>query len=97
LALLGCVLFVRAALTFVYDYKTTEGASCESIINGQCVSTYWSSHITRTITEREYRTFPNLWTRVMSVGMGMMAVFILTQFTGMNGPGNSSAVGGTRR
>jgi hypothetical protein len=46
--------------------------------------------------EREYRRFPSLWTRVMSVWIGMIAVFILTQFTAMDGL-DSRAIGGTRR
>jgi hypothetical protein len=78
-ALVGYALLVYAVLTFVFYYRTTGGASSVSIVNGQYVSMY-KSQIIRTITEREYRMIPNLWTRVMSAWVGMMAVFLLIQF-----------------
>jgi uncharacterized membrane protein HdeD (DUF308 family) len=74
----GFALFVYAVLTFVYFYRTTGGASSVTIVDGQYVSMY-KSRIIRIITEHEYRMFPNLWTRVMSAWIGMMAVFILMQ------------------
>jgi hypothetical protein len=73
-ALLGCVLFIYAVLTFVYFYKTTGGASSVGIVDGQYVSRY-KDRVIRVITYDEYRMFPNLWTRVMSAWIGMMAVF----------------------
>lgn len=76
---LGIALLAYAVLTFVYSYRTTGGASSVDIVNGQYVSMY-TDRILRTITEREYRLFPNLWVRVMSAWMAMMAVFALTQF-----------------
>jgi hypothetical protein len=83
LAWLGLVLLVYAVLTFVYDYRTTGGASSVGIVNGEYVSMY-KTQILRTITEQEYRMFPNLWVRVMSAWMAMMAVFGLTQFPSMD-------------
>jgi hypothetical protein len=77
--LFGFALLVYAILTFVYFYRTTGGASSVSIVDGQYVSMY-KSRIIRTITEHEYRMIPNLWTRVMSAWIGMMAVFSLMQF-----------------
>ena len=73
-ALLGLVLLVYAVLTFVYFYKTTGGASSVGIVDGRYVSKY-KDHVIRAISEGEYRMFPNLWTRVMSAWIGMMAVF----------------------
>jgi hypothetical protein len=74
----GLVLLVYAALTFVYFYRTTGGASSVSIVNGGYVSMY-KSRIIRTITEQEYRMFPNLWIRVMTAWIAMMSIFGLTQ------------------
>jgi hypothetical protein len=84
LAWLGLVLLVYAVLTFVYFYRITGGASSVSIVNGEYVSMY-KTQILRTITEQEYRMFPNLWVRVMSAWMAMMAVFGLAQFPSMDG------------
>jgi len=36
--------------------------------------------VIRVITENEYRMFPNLWIRVMSAWIAMMAVFCTTSF-----------------
>lgn len=83
LAWLGLVLLVYAVLTFVYFYRTTGGASSVSIVNGEYVSMY-KARILRTITEQEYRMFPNLWVRVMSAWMAMIAVFALAQFPSMD-------------
>lgn len=79
IALLGLVLLVYAILTFVYFYKTTGGASSVDIVDGQYVSKS-KDHIIRFISESEYRMFPNLWTRVMSAWIGMMAVFCARSF-----------------
>jgi hypothetical protein len=79
-ALLGWVLLVYAVLTFVYFYRTTGGASSVGIVDGQYVSKY-KDHVIRVITYDEYRMFPNLWTRVMSAWIGMMAVFCSKSFT----------------
>ncbi len=77
--MVGFMLLVYAVLTFVYFYRTTGGASSVTIVDGQYVSMS-KSRIIRTITEHEYRMFPNLWTRVMSAWIGMMAVFGLMYF-----------------
>jgi hypothetical protein len=76
----GWVLLIYAVCTFVYDYKTTGGATSVAIVDGQYVSKY-KDHVIRVITENEYRMFPNLWTRVMSAWIAMMAVFCTTSFT----------------
>jgi uncharacterized membrane protein len=78
--LFGFALFVYAVLTFVYFYRTTGGASSVNIVDGQYVSMY-KGRIIRTITEHEYRMIPNLWTRVMSAWISMMAFFGLMQFS----------------
>jgi hypothetical protein len=79
-SLVGFGLLAYAILLFVYFYKTTGGASSVAVVDGQYVSKY-KDHVIRTITEQEYRMFPNLWTRVMSAWMGMMAVFCSKSFT----------------
>jgi hypothetical protein len=79
-ALLGWVLLIYAIFTFIYFYKKTGGASSIGIVDGQYVSKY-KDHVIRTITEDEYRMFPNLWTRVMSAWIAMMAVFCVRAFT----------------
>ena len=79
-AFLGCVLLVYAVLTFIYFYKTTGGASSVGSVDGHYVSEY-QGHTIRTITEKEYRAFPNLWTRVMSAWIAMAAVFCARAFT----------------
>jgi hypothetical protein len=86
----GLVLLVYAVLTLVYDYRTTGGATSVSVVNGEYVSMY-KSRIIRTITEYEYRMFPNLWIRAMSAWIGMMAVFGLTQFASMDRTGEKDA------
>lgn len=76
----GCALLVYAALTFVYIQKKTGGATGVEIVNGQYVSTY-KSHIIGPATEREYREFPSLETRILSAWFAMMAAFCATRFT----------------
>jgi hypothetical protein len=78
-AIAGYVLLIYAMLTFVYFYRTTGGASSVGVVDGQYVSMY-KSHVIRTITVHEYRMFPNLWTRVMTAWIAMMAVFCSTSF-----------------
>jgi len=78
-ALLGWVLLIYAVLTFVYFYKTTGGASSVGVVDGQYVSKY-KDQVIRVISYDEYRMFPNLWTRVMSAWIGMMAVFCSKSF-----------------
>ena len=78
--LVGFGLLAYAILTFIYFYKTTGGASSVAIVDGQYVSQY-KSHIIRVITKEEYRMFPNLWARVMTAWVGMMAVFCTKSFT----------------
>lgn len=69
---LGWALLIYALVTFVYFYKT--------IVDGQYVSKY-KDHVIRVISEGEYRMFPNLWTRVTSAWIGMMAVFCARSFS----------------
>jgi hypothetical protein len=78
-ALFGWALLVYAVLSFVYFYRTTGGASSVGIVDGQYVSMY-KDQVIRVITVAEYRMFPNLWTRVMSAWIGMMAVFCSRSF-----------------
>jgi hypothetical protein len=52
-------LFLYGVFSFVCFYRTTGGASSVRIQDGQYVSMY-KSHVIRTITEEEYRMFPNL-------------------------------------
>ncbi len=78
-ALLGWVLLIYGVLTFIYFYKMTGGATSVNIVNGQYVSMS-KDHVIRPISEEEYRMIPNLWTRVMSAWIGMMAVFCTRSF-----------------
>jgi hypothetical protein len=78
-AILGGALLVYSIFTFVYFYKKTGGASAVEIVGGQYVSEY-KGHVIRTISEYEYRMFPNLWTRFMSAWIAMMAVFCTSAF-----------------
>ena len=77
---MGWILLIYAIGCFVYDYKTTGGATSVAIVDGQYVSMQ-KEHVIRAITENEYRMFPNLWTRVMSAWIAMMAVFCAGSFT----------------
>ena len=79
-SVVGFGLLAYAILLFIYFYKTTGGASSVAVVDGQYVSKY-KDHVIRTISEQEYRMFPNLWTRAMSVWMAMMAVFCSKSFT----------------
>ena len=79
-SLVGFGLLAYSILLFVYFYKTTGGASSVAVVEGRYVSTY-KEHVIRNITEQEYRMFPNLWTRVTSAWLAMMAVFCLKAFT----------------
>lgn len=79
-SLVGFGLLAYSILLFVYFYKTTGGASSVAVVDGQYVSMY-KEHVIRSITEQEYRMFPNLWTRVMSAWLAMMAVFCSKSFT----------------
>jgi len=90
----GCALLVYAAFTFVYVHKTTGGATGVEIVSGHYVSTY-KSHIIGSATEREYREFPSLETRVLSAWFAMMAAFCWA--TGSVGKGFRSSVGRHRR
>jgi hypothetical protein len=60
-SLVGWGLLVYAVTTFIYFYRTTGGASGVAIIDGQYVSEYQGRFI-RTISEVEYKMFPNPWT-----------------------------------
>ena len=79
-SLVGFGLLAYSILLFIYFYKTTGGASSVAVVGGRYVSMY-KEHVIRNITEQEYRMFPNLWTRVMSAWMAMMAVFCSKSFT----------------
>jgi hypothetical protein len=72
---LGFAVLAYAVLMFIYFYRTTGGASSVSIVDGRYVSMY---------KDRILRTIPNLWSRVMSAWMGMMAFFYLIQFPSTN-------------
>jgi hypothetical protein len=78
-ALFGWVLLIYGVLTFIYFYKTTSGATSVGVVDGQYVSKY-KDHVIRVISYAEYRMIPNLWTRVMSAWIGMMAVFCARSF-----------------
>jgi hypothetical protein len=80
LSLVGFGLLAYSIILFVYFYKTTGGASSVAVLDGRYVSTY-KEHVIRNISEQEYRMFPNLWTRVMSAWLAMMAVFCSKSFT----------------
>jgi len=71
---IGLGLLIYSVLLFLYVYKVTDGASSVVILDGYPVSMY-KGHVIRTLTQREYLLFPNLWTRFMSAWIGMMAVF----------------------
>ena len=79
-AIIGWILLAYAICCFVYDYKTTGGATSVAILDGQYVSKY-KDQVIRVISLNEYRMFPNLWTRVMSAWVAMMAVFCARSFT----------------
>jgi hypothetical protein len=79
-SLVGFGLLAYSILLFVYFYKTTGGASSVAVVDGRYVSMY-KEHVIRNISEKEYRMFPNLWTRVMSAWLAMMAVFCSKSFT----------------
>jgi hypothetical protein len=79
-AILGWVLLVYGIGCFVYDYRTTGGATSVGIVDGQYVSMY-KDQVIKVITENEYRMIPNLWTRVMSAWVAMMTVFCASSFT----------------
>lgn len=80
---LSIALLVYAILTFVYFYRTNGGASSVGFVNGKYVSMY-KTRVLRTITEQQYRLFPNLLVRVMSAWIAMIAVFGLSQFPAMD-------------
>jgi len=77
--IIGFALLIYAILTFVYFDRTTGGTSSVEIVDGRYVAMY-KSQVIRKITEPEYRMFPNLWTRVMTSWLGMMAVFCISSF-----------------
>jgi len=60
--------------------KRPEDQLSVAIVDGQYVSKY-KDQVIRVITKNEYRMFPNLWTRVMSAWIAMMAVFCARSFT----------------
>lgn len=70
--LLTLAVFVYAVLTFVYVHRSTGGASSVSELDGQYVAKY-KNQVIGFITAKEYRMFPNLWTRMLSAWIGMMA------------------------
>jgi hypothetical protein len=78
-AIVAAVLLLYAIFTFMYFYRTTGGASSVSVLDGRYLAMY-KSRVIRNITEQEYRMFPNLWIRVMSAWMGMMASAVLMHF-----------------
>lgn len=82
-AIFGFGLLLYSVFTFLYDYKTTAGATSVNIVDGHYVSMY-KDHVIKAITHDEYRMFPNLWTRVMSAWIAMMAVFCSGSFRGVS-------------
>ena len=77
--LIMAVLLAYFIFHFVYMYRTTGGAAGVGIENGQHVYTY-KTRVIRAITDEEYKMWPNLITRVMSVWMAIMAIGLATQF-----------------
>jgi hypothetical protein len=78
-AVLGSVLLIYSICTFVYEYRTTGGATSVGLVDGHYVSKS-KDHVIRVITADEYKMFPNLWARVMSAWIAMMAVFCAKSF-----------------
>jgi hypothetical protein len=79
-AMVGWMLLIYAICWFVYQYRTTGGATSVAVVDGQYVS-QCKDHVIRVISENDYRMFPNLWTRVMSAWIAMMAVFCAKSFS----------------
>ena len=77
--LLSGVLVLYAVMTFVYFYRVTGGATSVGGVDGQYVSES-KTRVLRTISEREFRMFPNLFTRAGTAWVGMMAAFCATIF-----------------
>jgi hypothetical protein len=69
---LGFVLLAYSVILFIYEYRTTGGATGVETIDGQCVALYKST-IIKNLNTYECRHFPTLWTRVMSAWIAMMA------------------------
>jgi len=84
-AMLGFALLLYAVLTFIYVYRATGGATSVCTVDGHYFSKY-KNHIIRAISESEYQLFPNLWTRAMSVWIGMIAVFSARSFAARQNP-----------
>lgn len=78
-AIAGWILFVYSVALFIYQYKSTGGASSVGIVDGRYVYLD-KSNVIRSITESEYRLFPAQWARVMSSWIATMASFCLTSF-----------------
>jgi len=74
---LGWILLVYAVLLFVHFYRTSGGATSVGTVQGQYVYMNKSSVI-RPISEREYIMFGTQIDRIMTVWIGMMAIFCLS-------------------
>jgi hypothetical protein len=81
-ALLSSTLVIYAILMLVYVYRITGGATSVDVVDGRYVTKY-KNQVIRTVTEQEYRMFPNLVTRVMSAWIGAMSVLGLAQLAQM--------------
>jgi len=71
-------LLAYVAFQFVYFYRTTGGATSVGISDGHYVYKY-KTDVLRTISEEEYRMFPNLITRFMSALLANMAIAIVME------------------
>jgi hypothetical protein len=83
---LGWLFFLSlfyAAFILVHVFRTTGGASSVDIVNGEYVYKY-KARILRTITEQEYRMFPNLVVRALSALIAVGAFSRWKQFTSIN-------------
>ncbi len=78
--LLCLATLVYSLMTLVYYIYTTEGASSVGMVDGRYISLY-KDRVIRSISEYEFRMFPNLWTRVMTAWLGMLATVFMMVFS----------------
>ena len=72
-------IFMYAVSMFVYVYRSTDEATSVAQQNGEYISLH-KDRILRSITDREYLIFPNLWARALT------AWFVLLAWLGVTGP-----------
>ncbi|CAN5544930.1 hypothetical protein BH10ACI4_BH10ACI4_21120 [soil metagenome] len=75
---LGFLLIAYSVILFIYQYRTTNGATGVETIDGQCVALYKST-IIKHLSTYECRHFPTLWTRVMSAWIAMFSCLGLSR------------------